>query len=181
MRADETGSGYGEKPTSGYASEVTGGTGTTALAQGDNFHRGSHLSGVGNKLDPAVADPVNAPGAGVAGDRAVDPVTGLPVDTSRKFEGSGTDDIPHHGTTGAAGPLGTDTNATPGGPLTSRREDATGDQLTAGGKYHDPANMGYGEGLTSSTGATGTTGTTGTHHGLSSGAPHTGPSGSTGI
>ena len=44
---------YAEAPTSGYAAQVTGGTGTTALAQGESVDRGSHLSGVGNQLDPA--------------------------------------------------------------------------------------------------------------------------------
>ena len=43
---------YAEAPTGGYASQVTGGTGTTALAQGESVDRGSHLSGLGNKLDP---------------------------------------------------------------------------------------------------------------------------------
>lgn len=43
---------YAEAPTGGYASQVTGGTGTTALAQGESVDRGSHLSGFGNKLDP---------------------------------------------------------------------------------------------------------------------------------
>ena len=43
---------YAEAPQSGYASQVTGGTGTTALAQGESVDRGSHLSGIGNKLDP---------------------------------------------------------------------------------------------------------------------------------
>ncbi|KAI9810725.1 MAG: hypothetical protein M1827_006063 [Pycnora praestabilis] len=47
---------YKDAPTTGYASQVTGGTGTTALAEGDSTQRGSHLSGVGNKLDPAIAD-----------------------------------------------------------------------------------------------------------------------------
>ena len=44
---------YAEPPKSGYAAQVTGGTGTTALAQGDDFSRGSHISAIGNKLDPA--------------------------------------------------------------------------------------------------------------------------------
>ena len=44
---------YAAAPQSGYASQVTGGTGTSALAQGESVQRGSHLSGVGNKLDPA--------------------------------------------------------------------------------------------------------------------------------
>ena len=44
--------GYGEVPQRGYASQVTGGTGTTALAQGQSVPRGSHLSGLGNDLDP---------------------------------------------------------------------------------------------------------------------------------
>ena len=39
-------------PPAGYASQVTGGTGTTALAEGDPVQRGSHISGLGNKLDP---------------------------------------------------------------------------------------------------------------------------------
>ena len=43
---------YAEPPQKGYASQVTGGTGTTALAQGEPVSRGSHLTGVGNKLDP---------------------------------------------------------------------------------------------------------------------------------
>ena len=45
--------GYANEPQSGYASQVTGGTGTTALAQGDSAQRGSHFSEIGNKLDPA--------------------------------------------------------------------------------------------------------------------------------
>ena len=44
--------GYAPAPDSGYASQVTGGTGTTALAQGDSVQRGSHISGAGNKMDP---------------------------------------------------------------------------------------------------------------------------------
>ena len=43
---------YAEEPQSGYASQVTGGTGTTALAQGESVPRGSHMTGLGNKLDP---------------------------------------------------------------------------------------------------------------------------------
>lgn len=43
---------YAEEPKGGYASQVTGGTGTTALAQGEPVPRGSHLTGVGNKIDP---------------------------------------------------------------------------------------------------------------------------------
>ena len=39
-------------PPKGYAAQVTGGTGTTELAQGDSVQRGSHISGLGNKLDP---------------------------------------------------------------------------------------------------------------------------------
>ena len=43
---------YAEKPTSGYASQVTGGTGTTALAKGDDLPSGSHWTSAGNALDP---------------------------------------------------------------------------------------------------------------------------------
>ncbi|KAL8738411.1 MAG: hypothetical protein Q9181_000782 [Wetmoreana brouardii] len=43
---------YAEAPKEGYASQVTGGTGTTALAQGDPVPRGSHATGLGNKADP---------------------------------------------------------------------------------------------------------------------------------
>ena len=39
-------------PPEGYASQVTGGTGTTVLAEGNSVQRGPHISGVGNKLDP---------------------------------------------------------------------------------------------------------------------------------
>ncbi|KAL8722115.1 MAG: hypothetical protein Q9225_001359 [Loekoesia sp. 1 TL-2023] len=45
---------YAEAPKEGYASQVTGGTGTTALAQGDSVSRGSHITGLGNKADPKV-------------------------------------------------------------------------------------------------------------------------------
>ena len=45
--------GYEEPPTSRYAAQVTGGTGTTALAKGDPLQRGSHLTGAGNVMDPA--------------------------------------------------------------------------------------------------------------------------------
>lgn len=44
--------GYGEEPKHGYAAEVTGGTGTTALAQGENLPGGPHLTSIGNKMDP---------------------------------------------------------------------------------------------------------------------------------
>lgn len=44
--------GYGEVPQSGYASQVTGGTGTTALAQGRDVPQGSHLTQLGDDLDP---------------------------------------------------------------------------------------------------------------------------------
>lgn len=44
--------GYGEEPTHGYASQVTGGTGTTALAQGEEVSSGPHLTSAGNKVDP---------------------------------------------------------------------------------------------------------------------------------
>ena len=44
--------GYAAAPESGYASQVTGGTGTTVLAQDEPVQRGSDISGVGNKLDP---------------------------------------------------------------------------------------------------------------------------------
>ncbi|KAL8725473.1 MAG: hypothetical protein Q9166_007335 [cf. Caloplaca sp. 2 TL-2023] len=43
---------HAEEPKSGYASQVTGDTGTTALAQGDPVARGSHATGLGNKVDP---------------------------------------------------------------------------------------------------------------------------------
>lgn len=43
---------YAEAPTEGYASQVTGGTGTTALAQGEPVPQGSHATGFGNKVDP---------------------------------------------------------------------------------------------------------------------------------
>ncbi len=44
--------GYGPVPTSGYSTQVTGGTGTTALAQGEESNRGPHLTQLGDKLDP---------------------------------------------------------------------------------------------------------------------------------
>ena len=43
--------GYADPPTSGYASQVTGGTGTTALAQGEKGPSGTHATGFGNTLD----------------------------------------------------------------------------------------------------------------------------------
>lgn len=43
---------YADPPEHGYASQVTGGTGTTALAQGEPVPEGSHLTSIGNKVDP---------------------------------------------------------------------------------------------------------------------------------
>lgn len=43
---------YADPPEGGYASQVTGGTGTTALAQGQEVSEGSHLTSLGNKVDP---------------------------------------------------------------------------------------------------------------------------------
>ncbi|MCJ1308723.1 hypothetical protein MMC25_002377 [Agyrium rufum] len=47
---------YAEAPTKGYASQVTGGTGSTGLAQGDPIQRGSHLTDAGNVLNPTIDD-----------------------------------------------------------------------------------------------------------------------------
>ena len=46
-----TPAGYAEAPTKGYASQVTGGTGTTALAQGEGLPTGSHATSLGNVLE----------------------------------------------------------------------------------------------------------------------------------
>ena len=80
---------YADAPQGGYASQVTGGTGTTALAQGHDYEGG-------------------------AGDRGIEPITGLPIDYSKGDGSHGTDDTPvphhHHGgsTSGAtAGAMGT--------------------------------------------------------------------------
>ena len=43
---------YGKKPEGGYAAQVTGGTGTTALAEGEELPGGPHLTDAGNKTDP---------------------------------------------------------------------------------------------------------------------------------
>lgn len=46
-----TPAGYAEAPTKGYASQVTGGTGTTALAQGGSGPSGSHITALGNVFE----------------------------------------------------------------------------------------------------------------------------------
>jgi hypothetical protein len=46
-----TPAGYAEAPTKGYASQVTGGTGTTALAQEDSAPSGSHATALGISLN----------------------------------------------------------------------------------------------------------------------------------
>jgi hypothetical protein len=46
-----TPAGYAEAPTKGYASQVTGGTGTTALAQGEGGPSGSHITALGNVFE----------------------------------------------------------------------------------------------------------------------------------
>ena len=80
---------YADAPQGGYASQVTGGTGTTALAEGHDYER-------------------------EAGGRGVESTTGLPIDYSKGDGSYGTDNTPvphhHHGgsTSGAAaGAMGT--------------------------------------------------------------------------
>jgi hypothetical protein len=46
-----TPAGYAEAPTKGYASQVTSGTGMTALAQGEGGPSGSHATALGNVFE----------------------------------------------------------------------------------------------------------------------------------
>ncbi|KAL9615190.1 MAG: hypothetical protein Q9167_000396 [Letrouitia subvulpina] len=88
---------YAEEPKGGYASQVTGGTGTTALAQGEPVPRGSHLTGVGNKIDPNVAgrgDSLNSDVKTDSQGRIIEPRTGLPIDLSKGTGAGGTDSSP---------------------------------------------------------------------------------------
>ncbi|KAI4176589.1 MAG: hypothetical protein LQ343_000880 [Gyalolechia ehrenbergii] len=107
--------GYAEPPKEGYASQVTGGTGTTALAQGNPVSRGSHMTGLGNKADPSVAgrgDTIDSDRTRDDQGRVVEPHTGLPINTSKGDGAGGTDANPipgyhpeqsgTHSTTGTA-------------------------------------------------------------------------------
>ena len=49
--SNTTPAGYAPAPTKGYASQVTGGTGTTALAQGEGTPSGSHATALGNVME----------------------------------------------------------------------------------------------------------------------------------
>ena len=90
------------------------------------------------------------------GTAIVDEVTGLPLDPSKgPHAHTGTDDIPH-----------------------GERHTATGEQLTAGNKYHDPANMGYGQATLPGTDVPGST--TGTHGTTATGAHGSGTTGTHG-
>ncbi|KAL8662214.1 MAG: hypothetical protein Q9202_004896 [Teloschistes flavicans] len=89
--------GYAEAPKKGYASQVTGGTGTTALAQGEPVSRGSHVTSLGNTADPNVAgrgDTVDSDKTRDAHGRVIEPHTGLPIDLSKGNGGGGTDSTP---------------------------------------------------------------------------------------
>ncbi|KAL9028644.1 MAG: hypothetical protein Q9196_003022 [Gyalolechia fulgens] len=89
--------GYAEPPKEGYASQVTGGTGTTALAQGDPVSRGSHLTDLGNRVDPNIAglgDTVDSDRTRDGQGRMVEPHTGLPINTSKGDGAGGTDSSP---------------------------------------------------------------------------------------
>ncbi|KAI9877958.1 MAG: hypothetical protein M1830_002365 [Pleopsidium flavum] len=78
-------------PPEGYASQVTGGTGTTSLAQGESVQSGSHASGLGNKLDPNIAGRGDSLGPG----EVIEPHTGLPMNVGKYGSGAGgTDDTP---------------------------------------------------------------------------------------
>ncbi|KAI4197931.1 MAG: hypothetical protein LQ350_005585 [Teloschistes chrysophthalmus] len=91
---------YAEAPKTGYASQVTGGTGTTALAQGEPVARGSHITNLGNNADPNVAsrgDTVDSDKTRDAQGRIVEPHTGLPIDLSKGDGAGGTDSTPVHG------------------------------------------------------------------------------------
>ncbi|KAL8852552.1 MAG: hypothetical protein Q9221_002548 [Calogaya cf. arnoldii] len=102
--------GYGEskdaeEPKSGYASQVTGGTGTTGLAQGDSVPQGSHATGLGNKADPNVSgrgDTIDSNRTRDSEGRAIEPTTGLPIDVSKGDGAGGTDGTPVHGYHGSS-------------------------------------------------------------------------------
>ncbi|KAL8951931.1 MAG: hypothetical protein Q9222_002115 [Ikaeria aurantiellina] len=117
---------YAEAPEEGYASQVTGGTGTTALAQGDPVARGSHATGMGNKMDPSITgrgDTVDSDRTRDANDKIVEPQTGLPMNLQKGDGAGGTDSTPvpgyHPGASGthgtATGSTGTTTGSNTGG------------------------------------------------------------------
>ncbi|KAL8779805.1 MAG: hypothetical protein Q9213_006763 [Squamulea squamosa] len=108
---------YAEEPKSGYASQVTGGTGTTALAQGDPVSRGSHATGLGNKADPNVTgrgDTVDSDKTRDSQGQIVEPHTGLPINVSKGDGAGGTDANPIHG----YNPDGSSATGTTGGSST---------------------------------------------------------------
>jgi len=51
LSSNITPAGHAEAPTKGYASQATGGTGTTALAQGDGGPSGSHIPALSNVFE----------------------------------------------------------------------------------------------------------------------------------
>ncbi|KAL8715573.1 MAG: hypothetical protein Q9220_000909 [cf. Caloplaca sp. 1 TL-2023] len=120
---------YAEAPKKGYASQVTGGTGTTALAQGDPVARGSHSTGLGNKMDPSITgrgDTVDSDKTRDASDKIVEPQTGLPIDLQKGDGAGGTDSTPvsgyhpeqsgtHGTTTGSTGAITGSSTAGEGG------------------------------------------------------------------
>ncbi|KAL8813888.1 MAG: hypothetical protein Q9223_006848 [Gallowayella weberi] len=109
---------YAEKPKSGYASQVTGGTGTTALAQGDVVPGGSHSTAFGNKVDPNVAErgeTVDSERTRDDRDRIVEPQTGLPINPSKGDGAGGTDSTPVPGYHPDAGSNTTGGTSTGGG------------------------------------------------------------------
>ncbi|KAL8943227.1 MAG: hypothetical protein Q9216_001215 [Gyalolechia sp. 2 TL-2023] len=85
---------YADPPKEGYASQVTGGTGTTALAQGEPVTQGSHMTGLGNKADPSIAERGNTIDSDRTRDdqgRLVEPHTSLPINTAKGDGAGGTD------------------------------------------------------------------------------------------
>ncbi|KAL9597237.1 MAG: hypothetical protein Q9219_005280 [cf. Caloplaca sp. 3 TL-2023] len=110
---------YAEPPKQGYASQVTGGTGTTALAQGEPVARGSHLTGVGNKMDPSITgrgETIDSDKTRDSEGRLVEPQTGLPLDLNKGDGAGGTDSNPipgyHAGQSSTGGTTGGVTGGT---------------------------------------------------------------------
>lgn len=133
---------YADAPKGGYASQVTGGTGTTALAQGTPLPGGSHISSAGNTLDPAVANtgdtqvPGGAHAYGIGSDHTEGNTSGY---ASQVTGGTGTTQLaglsdevtdPSQRSVGGSGY----------GQSSLERETVDTDPSN---RLHDPARMGY--------------------------------------
>lgn len=140
-RGETLGTGYGQAPKTGYASQVTGGTGTTALYDPSTSATGTHESGLGH----------TGQGAGYGQSSGIGQTGGYGNNTSATPQGLG---YGEHASSSSEMPSAPGLGNSARGVEVIPAEHGLGNSLAdtpdtnQADPLHDPVNMGYGENRT---------------------------------